>query len=72
MQNMVKDETWKLAALATFLRVYGVLSLIIFVPLFVGFAVQTPLLAEGATYRQTHATKSWESDNQICALGKFR
>jgi len=44
---MVNDETRKLAALAIFLRVYGVLSLIIFGSLIVGFAVQTPLLAEG-------------------------
>ena len=44
---MVNVETKKLAALAIFLRVYGVLSLIIFGSLFVGFAVQTPLLAEG-------------------------
>ncbi|GAA2825808.1 DUF6632 domain-containing protein [Nonomuraea rubra] len=36
----------KLRALATFLRVYGVLSLAIFVPLFLGFLVRTPLLAE--------------------------
>ncbi|MEO3876061.1 DUF6632 domain-containing protein [Nonomuraea sp. B12E4] len=33
-------------ALAVFLRVYGVLSLAIFVPLFIGFLVRTPLLAE--------------------------
>ncbi|MGP3919010.1 DUF6632 domain-containing protein [Nonomuraea sp. 10N515B] len=33
-------------ALAAFLRVYGVMSLAIFVPLFIGFIVQTPLLAE--------------------------
>jgi len=44
---MVNNETNKLAALAVFLRVYGVLSLIIFGSLFVGFAIETPLLAEG-------------------------
>src|SRR5215813_5466542 len=43
----MKDETKKLTALATIPRVYGVLSLIIFCPLFIGFIVQTPLLAEG-------------------------
>ncbi len=43
---MVNDETKKLAALAIFLRIYGVLSLIIFGSLFVGFAIQTPLLAD--------------------------
>ncbi|MFI9846077.1 DUF6632 domain-containing protein [Nonomuraea sp. NPDC051941] len=36
----------KLRTLAVFLRVYGVLSLLIFVPLFIGFMVRTPLLAE--------------------------
>ena len=44
---MISDETKKQAALAIFLRVYGVLSIIIFTSLIVGFAVQTPLLAEG-------------------------
>lgn len=34
------------AALTILLRVYGALSLIIFVPLFVGFLVGSPLLAE--------------------------
>ena len=47
MQTGVNDETKKLAALAVFLRLYGVLSLIIFGALFVGFAIETPLLAEG-------------------------
>jgi hypothetical protein len=46
MLEMVKDETRKLRALTTFLRVYGVLSFVIFIPLFVGFIVETPLLAE--------------------------
>ncbi len=32
--------------LAVFLRVYGVLSLLIFVPLFLGFLIESPLLAE--------------------------
>jgi hypothetical protein len=43
---MLDDETKKLAALTIFLRVYGVLSLIIFSSLFIGFAFQTPWLAE--------------------------
>jgi hypothetical protein len=34
------------AAFTVFLRIYGVLSLAIFVPLFVGFLVQTSLLTE--------------------------
>jgi hypothetical protein len=46
MSSMTNDETRKLASLAIFLRVYGVLTLIIFVPLIVGFAAQTPLLAD--------------------------
>jgi hypothetical protein len=50
---MVKDEAQRMARLTTFLRIYGVLSLIIFVPLFVGFAVQTPLLAEGGLLNWT-------------------
>lgn len=44
---MTDDERRKLGALAVFLRIYGILSLIIFGSLFVGFAVQTPPLAEG-------------------------
>lgn len=43
---MTNDERRKLGALAVFLRIYGVLSLIIFGSLFMGFAVETPLLAE--------------------------
>jgi Family of unknown function (DUF6632) len=43
---MIKDSPRKLAAFRTFLRVYGVLILVIFSLLFVGFIVQTPLLAE--------------------------
>lgn len=43
---MSTDEAKRLAILATFLRVYGVLTLIIFGSLFIGFAVQTPLLAD--------------------------
>jgi hypothetical protein len=46
---MVQDEAKKRSALAIFLRVYGVLSLIIFGPLFVGFLLQTSLLAEGGS-----------------------
>jgi hypothetical protein len=38
---MVTNETKKLTALAVFLRVYSVLSLLIFGSLFVGFAIQT-------------------------------
>ncbi|MFL6088460.1 MAG: hypothetical protein ACJ74F_35910 [Mycobacterium sp.] len=40
---MINDSTRKLSV---FLRVYGVLTLIIFGLLFVGFMAQTPLLAE--------------------------
>ena len=43
---MVREESERLAALAVFLRTYGVLTLIVFGSLFVGFAVQTPLLAD--------------------------
>jgi hypothetical protein len=43
---MINDETKKQAALAILLRIYGVLTLMIFGPLIVGFAVQTPLLAD--------------------------
>src|SRR6266542_3964885 len=43
---MITNESKRLAALSIFLRVYGVLTLIIFGSLFVGFAVQTPLLAD--------------------------
>jgi hypothetical protein len=43
---MVKNEARRTRALATFLRIYGILSLVIFVPLLLGFVVQTPLLAE--------------------------
>ncbi|MGP4016490.1 DUF6632 domain-containing protein [Saccharopolyspora sp. 5N708] len=43
---MFKNEMRRTRTLATFLRIYGVLSLVIFVPLFLGFVVQTPLLAE--------------------------
>ncbi|MDT5012063.1 MAG: hypothetical protein QOH57_3680 [Mycobacterium sp.] len=34
------------ARLRIFLRIYGVLSLLIFIPLFLGFMVESPLLAE--------------------------
>jgi hypothetical protein len=43
---MADNTTRKSAALRIFLRVYGVLTLAIFSLLFVGFIVQTPLLAE--------------------------
>jgi hypothetical protein len=41
------EEERKLKALKIFLRIYGILSLIVFVPLFAGIIVQSPLLAEG-------------------------
>jgi hypothetical protein len=41
------EEERKLKALKIFLRIYGILSLIIFVPLFALFIVQSPLLAVG-------------------------
>ena len=41
-----RDTSRGLAAFRVFLRVYGVLSLAIFVLLFVGFLAQSPLLAE--------------------------
>jgi hypothetical protein len=40
------DPSRRLAAFRVFLRVYGVLTLAIFVLLLVGFLVQSPLLAE--------------------------
>jgi hypothetical protein len=43
---MNMDEARKLAILSTFLRVYGVLTLLIFGLLFIGFAIQTPLLSD--------------------------
>jgi hypothetical protein len=43
---MIKDEAGRLKALTIFLRIYGILSFIIFTPLFLGFIFQTPLLAE--------------------------
>ena len=43
---MTNDEAEKLTRLAVFLRVYGVLSLVIFGSLFIGFTVETPLLAD--------------------------
>src|SRR5262245_49180506 len=43
---MADTTTRKSAALSVFLRVYGVLTLLIFSLLFVGFMVQSPLLAE--------------------------
>jgi hypothetical protein len=45
--NTMTNENKNLAALAVFLRVYAVLTFIIFGSLFVGFLVQSPLLAEG-------------------------
>jgi hypothetical protein len=52
-EAMDTHETKKLARLAIFLRVYGVLSLVIFGPLFLGFAFQTALLAEGGPLNWT-------------------
>ena len=40
-------EEKKLVALKWCLRVWGVLAFLIFIPLFVGFAVQAPILDEG-------------------------
>jgi hypothetical protein len=45
-KSMVDNATRKSAGLSIFLRVYGILTLAIFSLLFVGFMVQTPLLAE--------------------------
>jgi uncharacterized protein DUF6632 len=44
--DMINDSSRKLAALRVFLRIYGVLTLLIFGLLFVGFMAQSPLLAE--------------------------
>jgi hypothetical protein len=41
-----RDNPSRLAAFRIFLRIYGVLTLAIFVPLLVGFLTQSPLLAE--------------------------
>jgi hypothetical protein len=41
-----RDPSRGLTAFRVFLRVYGVLTLVIFVVLFVGFIAQSPLLAE--------------------------
>jgi hypothetical protein len=43
---VIKESARKLAALTIFLRVYGVLTLIIFSLLFVGILVEAPLLSE--------------------------
>lgn len=43
---MIKESARKLGALKIFLRVYGVLTLIIFSLLLVGILVETPLLSE--------------------------
>jgi hypothetical protein len=43
---MANDEAENLSRLSVFLRVYGALSLVIFGSLFLGFAVETPLLAD--------------------------
>ena len=43
---MVNSEIRKLARLSTFLRAYGVVSLLLFPTLLVGFVLQTPLLAD--------------------------
>jgi hypothetical protein len=46
MEEMANDDAKKQTRLAALLRVYGVLTLPIFGLLFVGFAIQTPLLAD--------------------------
>jgi Family of unknown function (DUF6632) len=46
MEEMANDDAKKHTRLAALLRVYGVLTLLIFGLLFVGFAIQTPLLAD--------------------------
>ncbi len=43
---MINPASPKLARLRIFLRIYGVLSLLIFVPLFIGFITESHLLAE--------------------------
>ena len=43
---MVNCEIRKLTRLSTFLRAYGVVSLILFPTLLTGFVLQTPLLAD--------------------------
>ena len=43
---MINDSTRKLTALRIFLRIYGVMTLTVMTLLFVGVAVQSPLLAE--------------------------
>jgi hypothetical protein len=40
----------RLTALSIFLRVYGILSLLIFAPLFAGFMISSPLLAESGGF----------------------
>jgi hypothetical protein len=46
MTKLIKESARKLAALKIFLRVYGVLTLIIFSLLFVGILAETPVLSE--------------------------
>jgi len=43
---MINDSSRRLTAFRVFLRIYGVLILLVFGLLFVGFMVQSPLLAE--------------------------
>jgi hypothetical protein len=43
---MIGNETKKLARLVVLLRIYGVITLVIFGSLLVGFGIQTPLLAD--------------------------
>jgi hypothetical protein len=43
---MINDSSRRLMALRVFLRIYGVLILLVFGLLFVGFMVQSPLLSE--------------------------
>lgn len=43
---MISNESKKLARLVVLLRIYGVITLVIFGSLLFGFAIQTPLLAD--------------------------
>ena len=43
------DPQPRLAALSTFLRVYGVVSVLLFGWLLIGFAIRAPILAEGGS-----------------------
>ena len=66
---MVNSETRKLARLSTFLRVYGVVSLLPFPTLLVGFVLQTPLLAD-PTPRATAGRLNWVIWNGVVCGGE--